>query len=456
VAGLESQFLINAGTPGIDLNLSEQHLVCDSSVGMGGHENLALNYVVDVGITDEATLPYISKSTSPLWPLDRPHTRYQVDAVNNFCTGGSTTTSEIKYWLETTGPLPCAINTKDFFIPPGLEVDGDEQDSSIPDYWLTGPESSGLIGPDDPVGGINHSVCIVGYKDDTSMPEGGFWIIKNSWGAGWRDGGYGFMKYGDVEKHSRIHAVTGNTFTSVAESRAPNAVDDAFSISEDSTLIRQMYNGVRSNDTDANHPQEDLTILQTTEPAHGTLELFENGAFTYVPDPDFYGTDSFRYQAFDGSEYSDTALVTIDVLSVNDAPIAVDDLYACKAGGMLRAYAYEGVLANDYDADNHDSNTDDDDSLTVVVESGFSHGTIAWYAGGAAFDYTPYAGFYGVDSLTYRVFDGTELSNLATMLIEITNEEASETTAVPEPSAVALLAMLAMNVVAFRRRGRSR
>jgi hypothetical protein len=41
--------------------------------------------------------------------------------------------------------------------------------------------------------GVNHCITVVGY-DDT----GGYWILKNSWGAGWGEGGYFSVPYGNV------------------------------------------------------------------------------------------------------------------------------------------------------------------------------------------------------------------------------------------------------------------
>lgn len=44
-----------------------------------------------------------------------------------------------------------------------------------------------------------HDVLIVGFKDQPSEPGGGSFIVRNSWGHGWGDGGYGKMAYAYLE-----------------------------------------------------------------------------------------------------------------------------------------------------------------------------------------------------------------------------------------------------------------
>jgi len=455
-AAVESRYLIDNQTPGVNFNLSEQHLVCDSSVGMGGHEDLALNYYRDVGVTTEANLPYISQETSPLWPLQRPYAVYKITGVTNNI---SRTVSNMKSYLQSRGPLACAFDVPDWCEPGplakaavGAEAAAPQLDFSIPEAYRDMPHHD-VIDPDTPAGGDTHCVCIVGYKDEPSLPEGGYWIVKNSWKSSWGDSGYGFIKYGDI---SRVHAITGTTYAATQPSWAPVAVNDAFSVDEDKRLIRYTYQGLRANDTDINTPLEALTTLKLTDPAHGTVELSANGSFVYQPDPDFYGADSFTYRAFDGQRYSAPATVSIDVISVNDAPLAGDDLVECTAGSSLCRDYDSGVLTNDYDADNNDHDAAHNDTLTVMVESGPSHGVITWTDGGASFVYTPNAGFVGADSLTYRLFDGSALSNLATVVFQVVAAEAAGPDPVPEPSTFVSLVLVVLSLIGFRRRARTR
>lgn len=43
--------------------------------------------------------------------------------------------------------------------------------------------------------GLNHTVIIVGWCDVTELREGGYWIVRNSWGTGWGEDGYMRIAY---------------------------------------------------------------------------------------------------------------------------------------------------------------------------------------------------------------------------------------------------------------------
>ena len=54
-----------------------------------------------------------------------------------------------------------------------------------------------------------------------------------------------------------------------------------------------------ANDTDVDG--DALTAVLVTGPAHGTLTLNADGSFTYTPDANYNGADSFTYSANDGT-----------------------------------------------------------------------------------------------------------------------------------------------------------
>jgi len=106
-------------------------------------------------------------------------------------------------------------------------------------------------------------------------------------------------------------------FTTV--NTAPVAVDDVYSTAEDSALLPTAAEGVLANDSDASG--DTLTAVLVDDVTDGTLVLAADGSFTYAPDQDFVGEDSFTYQAFDGELYSEIATVTITVTPANDVPV---------------------------------------------------------------------------------------------------------------------------------------
>ncbi len=56
-------------------------------------------------------------------------------------------------------------------------------------------------------------------------------------------------------------------------------------------------------------------------PSHGQLKLVPDGSFTYLPDPNYHGSDSFEYSVSDPDGATATAMVMIDVAAINDAPV---------------------------------------------------------------------------------------------------------------------------------------
>ncbi len=100
----------------------------------------------------------------------------------------------------------------------------------------------------------------------------------------------------------------------------PTADDDGgYTVDEDDVLSVPAGSGVLVGDTDPDG--DNLTATNASDPANGSVTLQSNGSFTYMPDPDFNGTDSFTYQTSDGrGNLSAPATVTITVNPVNDAP----------------------------------------------------------------------------------------------------------------------------------------
>ena len=105
-----------------------------------------------------------------------------------------------------------------------------------------------------------------------------------------------------------IHVVAVNT--------APIAVDDEVTVTEDTPAT----GNVLTNDSD---PEGNaLTASLTVAPVNGTIVLNADGSFTYSPNTNYNGPDSFEYQVCDNGMPSrcDTAWVYLTIEAVNDAP----------------------------------------------------------------------------------------------------------------------------------------
>jgi VCBS repeat-containing protein len=151
-----------------------------------------------------------------------------------------------------------------------------------------------------------------------------------------------------------------------------------------------------------------LTAIKVSEPLHGTLTLNADGSFTYTPNADFNGTDSFTYMVNDGETDSNVATVTIIIVPVNDAPVANDDRVTTNVGTPVTI----DVAANDTDADGNL------DVATAWAILGPSHGTVEYYGDGLL-RYTPNGDDVDSDTFTYSISDYDGLSDTAEVTITV-------------------------------------
>ena len=82
----------------------------------------------------------------------------------------------------------------------------------------------------------------------------------------------------------------------------PIATPDDFATMEDSPLVAPAP-GIFANDI-ADFPEIGLLALVTSPPANGSVSLNDDGSFRYTPNPDFSGTDTFAYRAFDSRTFT--------------------------------------------------------------------------------------------------------------------------------------------------------
>lgn len=200
----------------------------------------------------------------------------------------------------------------------------------------------------------------------------------------------------------------------------------------------------------ATQPGDDTIVFSIVDQAqHGkaTIKDSATGEYTYVPDTDYAGSDSFTFKASDGALDSNIATIDITVQFENTPPEAVDVSVSTAEGK-----AVSGTL----DA----SDKDDGQALTFSIVSQPAHGTVKLNdASTGAFTYTPDADYSGTDSFTYKASDGHDDSNTAKVSVQV--EAAAADSALPElggggaagPLFLLLLGVLGLAVCARRRPG---
>ncbi|MBE9102917.1 tandem-95 repeat protein, partial [filamentous cyanobacterium LEGE 07170] len=161
----------------------------------------------------------------------------------------------------------------------------------------------------------------------------------------------------------------------------PDPVNDDFTTNEDEVL-----NGIVKDTDEGDGPG---TYAVETPTSNGTLNFNPDGTFTYTPNDDFNGTDTFTYKVTDANGDEATAIGTITVnpvVDIDDDDATTDEDVPVKIS----------VLDNDdfEDPDAEITDKTDGDNGTVTINP---DGTVT---------YTPDPGFSGIDTFEYTVTSG--------------------------------------------------
>jgi len=185
--------------------------------------------------------------------------------------------------------------------------------------------------------------------------------------------------------------------------RPPVANDDYAQTDEDTSVTIN----VLANDRDRN--ADPLTVTAVSLVYGGRAIINSNSTITFTPDHNlnyYNGSAGFAYTISDGRGGTASAWVWIDVIPVNDAPVAVDDLVQSSKNQTLvfsnyfGYYGYSGLSleANDIDVDG--------DWLWVESVRAATNGTVRLEPSGEVI-FTPAADFLGTATFEYTVTDGT-------------------------------------------------
>lgn len=204
------------------------------------------------------------------------------------------------------------------------------------------------------------------------------------------------------------------TINVTAVNDLPVAVAESYNATAD-TPLSVAAPGVLANDTDVDG--DALTAVLVDQATGGTAVLNADGSFTYTPNTGYSGNDSFNYSANDGTGNSNIVTVSINVIAVNTAPVAVDD-YATVIRNTRNNNTNEvivNLIANDTDANGFA----DINPASISIVSNPRKGVVTVNADGTV-TYHPVPGKTGSDAFTYTVADmAGARSNQATVRIDI-------------------------------------
>ena len=176
---------------------------------------------------------------------------------------------------------------------------------------------------------------------------------------------------------------------------------------DEDNLVSDFFSGADANN-------DVLSFSAVTLPSNGTIGIAGSG-FTYTPDADYHGTDSFDFVANDGEFDSPVATLSFNINSIEDAPIAVDDTINIQ----MDTISDIDVIANDTDGDEPYV----PQTLTITGISQPTNGTASIVSN--QIRYTPNALYLGSDTIEYAIEDQNgNLSNtgIVSITVSTTNQ----------------------------------
>jgi len=187
----------------------------------------------------------------------------------------------------------------------------------------------------------------------------------------------------------------------------PTAVNDVVSTNEDTPVS----SNAATNDTPSGDGGNTWSLVGTNGgAAHGTVTMNPDGTYTYTPAANYNGGDVFTYKLCDADNDCSTATVTVTINSVDDAPIAVNDI----------ATTNEDTPVSGNVSTNDTPSGDCENTWSLVgANGGALHGTVTMNANGT-YTYTPTANYNGSDQFTYKVCDCDGDCSTAMVTITIT------------------------------------
>ena len=195
LAAMETLIRLHQSDPDLEIDLSEQYIVScgpagerygDPYGGCGGNfSDYVSEFLVSPGVPDEVCFPYDDGQTMGTEP-----------SCGGACGDMALRVERISSWSHIN------LSSVDYYIPDPSEIKEVLVNKPVPCSFFVYEDfksyAGGVYEPLEdqvPLGG--HMVCIVGYDDSQSC-----WIVKNSWGTGWGEGGFFRIAYSQMSDSS--------------------------------------------------------------------------------------------------------------------------------------------------------------------------------------------------------------------------------------------------------------
>jgi hypothetical protein len=188
----------------------------------------------------------------------------------------------------------------------------------------------------------------------------------------------------------------------------PVTQNGAFEIKEDESIEKSNTTGLIMYASD---PELDpLTFELVTNVKHGELVLNTSGSFKYIPEKNYYGSDTFYFKAKELKGSSNISYIIFKIQPVNDAPVAISKSFILNEDEF---YEYENSNNNSFIAYDVDL-----DGLVFENVTNPLHGKFTLERNGN-FKYIPDHDFFGTDSISFKVKDTQYYSNISTILFTV-------------------------------------
>jgi hypothetical protein len=271
----------------------------------------------------------------------------------------------------------------------------------------------GTVGSDIDGDALTHVVTVPPAHGTLTPGSSGNWTYRPSLNYNGQDSFTFVVNDGTVSS-----AAATVTFNITPVNDTPSVTNQSVTTAEDVAVSITPMAGDVDGDS--------LTFTVFTSPAHGSVTV-SDGQLLYTPAANYNGADSFEYQAHDPSGGVNTALVSVTVTPVNDAPTA-----------NAQSLSVNEDVTSPITLTGSDI---EGSALTVSIVNPPSHGTLSGTPPNVT--YVPGANYNGPDSFTFKVNDGGLDSAPATVSITVvpvndTPSASPQTLTTPEDTSLSL------------------